>query len=262
MMKIARALVVLMLLFGTASAQRSAQPLADDIEAAKAHFAAGSAYYEQANYQDALKEFNEALRLSKRNDLLYNIALCLERLNQLDGAISALQRYLREKPNAPDRNLIQTRIKALELRKTEPLTPLPTPPTPKPLLPPAPTPLVVLTVVDEPPARAHNWWIPGTAVGGAAVAILGASLGTGIVSNNIHNDLVAQCPANLCPDSLRGQASKGRSLAIATDVLVAVGGAAAITAVVLLVVKSRPVGKHAATAPPVVATADGVLLYF
>ena len=90
-------MLVLMLSVSIASAQpRSAPPMADDIEAAKAHFAAGSAYYEQANYQDALKEFNEALRLSKRNDLLYNIAMCYERLNQLDNAIAALQRYLRD----------------------------------------------------------------------------------------------------------------------------------------------------------------------
>src|SRR5438477_6587823 len=74
---------------------------ADDQEAAKAHFLAGSAYYEQANYADAVKEFNEAHRLSQRADLLYNIALCYERLEQYDKAIGALKQYLSEKQNAP-----------------------------------------------------------------------------------------------------------------------------------------------------------------
>src|ERR1700680_249528 len=77
---------------------RSAVPPSDDLGAAKAHFAAGSAYYDQANYADAVKEFNEAYRLSKRTDLLYNIAVCYERLGQYDSAIQALQKYLTDKP--------------------------------------------------------------------------------------------------------------------------------------------------------------------
>jgi len=261
-------MLVLMLSVSIASAQpRSAPPMADDIEAAKAHFAAGSAYYEQANYQDALKEFNEALRLSKRNDLLYNIAMCYERLNQLDNAIAALQRYLREKPNAPDRVLIHTRIAALQQRKKEPQEVAPKPlPTPTPVVEPVPVPVPVPTpgVVTPPaPTRAPGWYVPGVAVGAVAVAALVTALGTGISSNNIHNELVLQCPSDLCPDSLRGEVSKGRNLALVTDVMVAVGAAAAITSVVLLVVKSRTPSKQArAGRTPVVATADGILLYF
>src|SRR3954447_23318990 len=89
-------------------------PTQADEEAAKAHFMAGSAYYEQANYDDAVKEFNEAHRLSQRPDLLYNIALAYERLERWDEAIASLNRYLRDKPDAQDRSLIQTRIENLE----------------------------------------------------------------------------------------------------------------------------------------------------
>jgi len=46
----------------------------DEDERAKAHFLAGQSYYEQASYTDALREFNEAYRISKRPSLLYNIA--------------------------------------------------------------------------------------------------------------------------------------------------------------------------------------------
>ena len=76
-MRLVRAtLGVALLLFAcpTLAQPRVAVPPSDDVEAAKAHFAAGSAYYDQANYGDAVKEFNEAYRLSKRIDLLYNIA--------------------------------------------------------------------------------------------------------------------------------------------------------------------------------------------
>jgi tetratricopeptide (TPR) repeat protein len=104
---------------------KAAVPPADDVEAAKAHFAAGSAYYEQADYKDAVKEFNEAYRLSKRSDLLYNIAVCYERLNDYDHAIAALERYLSEKPNPPDRVTIQSRIDNLKRAKA---AQTPTPP--------------------------------------------------------------------------------------------------------------------------------------
>src|SRR5438105_13019469 len=96
-----------------AAAQNATQA---DEEAAKAHFLAGSAYYEQANYADAVKEFNEAHRLSKRADLLYNISVCYERLGHWDDAIAALQQYLTERPAAPDRAVIESRIKNFETR--------------------------------------------------------------------------------------------------------------------------------------------------
>ena len=78
-------------------------PTQADEDAAKAHFLAGSAYYEQANYADAVKEFIEAHRLSQRPDLLYNISVCYERLGRWDDAIASLQQYLSERPDAPDR---------------------------------------------------------------------------------------------------------------------------------------------------------------
>src|SRR3954466_12081076 len=92
-------------------------PTQADEDAAKAHFLAGQAYYEQANYADAVKEFNEAHRLSKRADLLYNISVCYERLGHWDDALAALQQYLTERPNAADRAVIESRIKNFETRR-------------------------------------------------------------------------------------------------------------------------------------------------
>src|SRR6476469_8692526 len=92
------------------SAVATAQVPQADEDAAKAHFLAGSAYYEQANYGDAVKEFIEAHRLSNRPDLLYNISVCYERLGRWDDAIGSLQQYLTERPEAPDRAVIESRI--------------------------------------------------------------------------------------------------------------------------------------------------------
>src|SRR2546423_13566303 len=99
-----------------AAAQNATQA---DEEAAKAHFLAGSAYYEQANYADAVKEFNEAHRLSKRADLLYNISVCYERLGHRDDAIASLQQYLSERPEAPDRAVIESRIANYQQRRDQ-----------------------------------------------------------------------------------------------------------------------------------------------
>src|SRR5689334_12023880 len=110
-----RLVAVVMAISSAAMAQ--AAPTANDNEAARAHFMAGSAYYEQANYADAVKEFNEAYRLSQRPDLLYNLALAYERLEQWDEAIGALDRYLALKPDAQDRNIIQTRLENMKKRR-------------------------------------------------------------------------------------------------------------------------------------------------
>src|SRR4051812_8397813 len=170
-----------MLLSTAAFAQ--AAPTANDQEAARAHFMAGSAYYEQANYSDAAKEFNEAHRLSQRPDLLYNIALAYERLERWDEAIASLNRYLRDKPDAQDRSLIQTRIENLEKRR-DAGPPAPSP-VPTPVVAPAKKPRHVLSLV----------------IGGIGVAALAASVGTGVVALQTEDDLHAVCRGTICPTS-------------------------------------------------------------
>src|SRR4051794_26897650 len=177
-------------------------PSASDQEAAKAHFMAGSAYYEQANYGDAVKEFNEAYRLSHRADLLYNIALAYERLEQWDSAIAALRRYLDEKSDAPDRNIIQTRIGNLEKRRDA-------------QRPAAPPPMPAPTPVAAPPPRPRH--VVSLAVGGVGLAALAAALGTGISAQLLHDDLDKRCPGRLCPESARSDVDRGQALAISTD---------------------------------------------
>ncbi|HZS35341.1 MAG TPA: CDC27 family protein [Polyangia bacterium] len=200
---------------------------ADDQEAAKAHFLAGSAYYEQANYNDAVKEFNEAHRLSQRPDLLYNIALCYERLEQYDKAIAALKQYLSEKQNAPDGNVIQERIQNLEKRRT----------------------VTTVTVSATPPKKFRH--TASLVVGSVGVAVLAAALGTGLAADQIHKDLDRACPNSLCVDSsLRSKRDQGYDLAVASDVLLGVGLAALATGVVLLIVELKRPPRAAARLAP------------
>ena len=71
-------------------------PVLAQSEVAVTHYKAATAYYNQGRYDDAIREFKEAYRLSKKADLYYNIAQAYERMGKLPEAISAYQRYLDE----------------------------------------------------------------------------------------------------------------------------------------------------------------------
>lgn len=225
----------------TAAAQTPTQA---DEDAAKAHFLAGSAYYEQANYQDAVKEFNEAHRLAQRPDLLYNISVCYERLSRWDEAIASLRQYLSERPDAPDRAVIESRIKNFEDRRTaeqHKATAVATPP------PSANGPGLVAT---PPPLRTRH--VVSFVVGGVGVGLLLAAIGTGVAAQLGYDDLNNKCPNKICASgnqTLRDEQSSGKALALSTDVLIGVGAAAVVAGTILFIVESRRPVAHAWLSP-------------
>jgi tetratricopeptide (TPR) repeat protein len=215
-------------------------PTQADEDAAKAHFLAGSAYYEQANYSDAVKEFIEAHRLSKRPDLLYNISVCYERLGRWDDAIASLQQYLTERPEAPDRAVIESRVANYQQRRDQEKARATAPPPP----PTAPPP----TVAPAPRRHVASW-----IVGGIGAGLLRAARGTGVTAHITYNDLFTMCGGTVCgtDQTLRDEASFGRALTISTDVLLGVGGATLLTGVILFIVEARkkPPAAHAWISP-------------
>ncbi len=217
----------------------AAQTQADE-EAAKAHFLAGSAYYEQANYSDAVKEFIEAHRLSKRPDLLYNISVCYERLGRWSDAIASLQQYLTERPEAPDRAVIESRVANYQQRRDQERART----LPPPLMVSAPP----QPIVPAPRRHVASWII-----GGIGAGFLLAGLGTGVTAHLTYNDLFTKCGGTVCSgdQTLRDEANFGRALTISTDVLLSVGGAALITGVILFIVEARkkPPAAHAWISP-------------
>jgi tetratricopeptide (TPR) repeat protein len=226
-------------------------PTQADEDAAKAHFLAGSAYYEQANYTDAVKEFLEAHRLSRRPDLLYNISVCYERLGRWDDAISSLQQYLSERPDAPDRAVIESRIANYEQRRDQ---------EPARMAAAAPPPVNVPPPVGE-PRRPHH--VASWIVGGIGAGLLVAALGTGVTAHLTYKDLQTKCGGTTCPagdQMLVDEKNFGRALTIATDVLLGVGGATLLTGVILFIVEARhPRAPHAQLISP---SPGGVLVQF
>jgi tetratricopeptide (TPR) repeat protein len=92
--------------------------LAEDEAAAQAHFLAGSSYFQRGEYERAMEELEIAYDLSRRPALLYNIALCLERLGRYGEAAERLARYLDEEdPDAiRQRTALEARLANLRER--------------------------------------------------------------------------------------------------------------------------------------------------
>src|SRR5712692_943919 len=76
-------------------------------ERARIHVKAAVAYYDEGKYEDAAKEMRVAYELKPLADLQYNLAQCYERLNKLEEAADAYEKYLAGKATAPDRKQVQ-----------------------------------------------------------------------------------------------------------------------------------------------------------
>ena len=61
---------------------------------ARRHFETGAAYFEQAEYESALREFEKSYELSKRTPILRNISIVHERLGNWCEAVESLDQFL------------------------------------------------------------------------------------------------------------------------------------------------------------------------
>jgi tetratricopeptide (TPR) repeat protein len=77
-------------------------------------FFLGKTYYDQGAYKKAVKLFEESLRLSKKPDLLYNIAKCHESLGNLEKAIKSYESYLKKTGRSD--SVIEARLRNLKQR--------------------------------------------------------------------------------------------------------------------------------------------------
>jgi tetratricopeptide (TPR) repeat protein len=99
-----------------AAAPAAAEQSSAKRSVARRHLELGQSLYKTSNYPAALEEFRRAYALEPHPDLLFNVARCLEVMGRLDEAAAAYREYLARKPDASDRDLVQTRIATLEGR--------------------------------------------------------------------------------------------------------------------------------------------------
>jgi hypothetical protein len=86
---------------------------------ARKHFESGVAYLEESDYPNAIKAFQKSFELSKRPEILLNIATAHERSGDLPSAVAALKRYLEIAPNGAHAESVALRLANLEKRIAE-----------------------------------------------------------------------------------------------------------------------------------------------
>jgi len=201
--------------FWLCSATAHAQSTSDDL--ARRHFDSGVAYLEESDYDNALKAFQKAYELSKRPEILLNLATVQERRSDLGSAVAALKGYLEAAPQGEHVETVKLRIQNLEKRLQEQdaakaAASAPAPPAPADKPAPA-TPTAI--PVAKPLAKAEPNRMPAFVSLGVGGVLAGASLATGLVANAKYTDAKDSC-GHHCSDS---QLSSSRKLAVASTVL-------------------------------------------
>jgi len=117
-----RSILSLLLLFSTLcwpEVARADDPAAEAAKKAKLHYQRGSEAYSVGRYAEAIKELEEAYRLSGESVLLYNIAKSYEKLGEYEEAVRHYRDYVDLTPTVSeeDRKEVERTIKELEEKR-------------------------------------------------------------------------------------------------------------------------------------------------
>jgi tetratricopeptide (TPR) repeat protein len=88
-------------------------------ERARPHVEAGRAAFAGERYEEAIREFQAAHELIERPMLLYNIAVCHERLEHRREAVDVYFQYLSAAPEAENADEVRSRIDRLQHERVE-----------------------------------------------------------------------------------------------------------------------------------------------
>lgn len=227
---------LLLLFFGLAA--RAEQDPA--VERARVHVTAGISYYDEARYDDAVREMETAYALKPLADLQYNIAQCYERLAKLDAAVAAYRKYLDGKKDSPDRPIVEKRIENLTERAREARE------AQKPPAPPPPTEKVVMKTIviyrETPPAPGRGARFAAYGLGVLAVGALASGITFSVLGKKSADDVSTggslTAPVLFDGPARDAQASV-RADQIAAGVSYGVAGVAAVGAVGLYLLGAR-----------------------
>ncbi len=223
-------LCVLLAAASPARADKSRRAIADE---AREHYQKGITHYDLADYDAAIDEFKKAYDLSKEPGLLFNLAQAARLKKDWRQALQFYENFIGLKPDTPNRADVDAQIEkmkaALAAEQAEQRRLAEQRAAARPVVGSAPT------ITASPPERSQPFLatrrgraITGLAAAGAAALITGAI--TGGVSLADRSDYDAGCNRGACDHGLY---DAGRSLAIGTDVLLSLGGACALVAIVL-----------------------------
>ncbi|MDF3064572.1 MAG: hypothetical protein K0R38_173 [Polyangiaceae bacterium] len=195
------------------SPQAHAQSTSDDL--ARRHFESGVAYLEESDYDSAITAFQKAYDLSRRPEILLNLATVHERKSDLVSAIAALRAYSDAEPEGEHVTTVRLRIQNLEKRLQE-RSPAPAEATPVP--PPAAPASVepAVSAAPPPPAlRPQPNRMPAFISLGVGGLMGAGALATGIIAKAKYDDAEETCGPTCRDDQL----SSSRTFALTSTVL-------------------------------------------
>jgi tetratricopeptide (TPR) repeat protein len=161
----------------------AAQADPSEKQRAAAAYKAGMAHYQLEEYDAAIEKFQEGFRLEPQPEFLYNIALCYRQSKRPDKALSYFQKFLRMRPNAPNRADVEQQIENMQAAiaaQKNPPPPPPPPPTPSTTPSTTTTPTENALVATAPPKKKpvyQRGWFWGVVAGGAVVVVGAVVLG-------------------------------------------------------------------------------------
>lgn len=202
-------------------------PESPDEAEARTRFELGQQLYERGEFEEALEQFRAAHELSGRPGLLYNIYLAHRDAGNAREAATALRAYLEAEPDTSSRAMLDRRLASLEEQVAR---------------------------EDEAARRAReaeeraasvgdrNFTGPMvTLISGAVVLAAGSSLG--LANRSLHDHISSRCyDGELCLSEERDDIESLDRRNLTADVLLGVGGAVMVAALIWIVVEATSGG--------------------
>jgi tetratricopeptide (TPR) repeat protein len=155
---------------------------ADDRAAAQQSYAQGKRLYDIGDYAAALAAFKRAYLSYEEPTFLFNMAQCQRQLGHPREAIQNYRSFLRNQPDAPNREEVERIISKLEgSLQAEPQTTVP------PAAPATATAATTTTEAQERPPSRKKTWVALGVVGGVIAVGLAVGLGVGLTVGH-HNE--------------------------------------------------------------------------
>jgi tetratricopeptide (TPR) repeat protein len=231
--------------------------------------------FQQEHFREAIQAFEGSERMAHNTNNLWNIMRCYEELGELDAALRSLDRYL-ESPDLTTEEHTTAEEHRRELAEAQRSAAPPQPETSPVPPPPVPTPAEPMPRVEQPGPESTPTEVPQTGpeqIGQEAPSLAGpwAVLGTGLALLLIGGILDIVAFARSDPegqdefsnlDEVRNWREGAHNLALAGDVLVGVGAAAAVGGLIWLLVARNRRASNQATGSllSLAAGRDGLLL--
>ena len=244
----------------------SAPVRGDDTETAKDEYHKGVAAFELKEYDVALAHFTESYNLSGKPGILYNLAVCQEKLGQTDRAIAYYELYLEEVPDAEDQDAVRKKVAVLknpdavaeesDAAKKDP-APAPEPSkevSQKENAANVPSGPLQAEIPPDPNADRYNL-MQGLLIGGGTLLLVTGGLTT-VAAFRKHSSYETVCAPN-CSDS---QVTTVKRLALAADIQMGLGMVALASGIIWKIVyrkKRAKIESRGMSALSIVPTGDG-----